>query len=126
VISTLPQSSTMASLTQSQTISEKSWLVRQRFLDLISLLQDKRQHGTPQTAAVVSPAIVTDALERFTLWAGNLGAMRNPRTTLSLDHRLRSSEAAEVGTYILRQLDEMVEAVERGSSPSPTSPRSRC
>jgi hypothetical protein len=116
----------MAGPAQSQTVSEKSRLVRQRFLYLISLLQDQKQHETPQAAAAVSPAIVTDALERFTLWAGNLGAMRNPQTTLSLDHRLHSSEAADVRTYILRQLDEIVEAVESGPLPSPTSPRFSC
>src|SRR4051794_38062042 len=101
----------MVSPAESQTVSGKSRLVRQRFLDLISLLQDEKQHKTPQAAAVLSPAIVTDALERFTLWAGNLGAMRNPQTTLSLDHRLHTSEAADVRTYILRQLDEIVEAL---------------
>jgi len=109
----------MASSAQSQTISEKSRLVRQRFLDLISLLKAKEQYGTPQVAAV-RPAMVTDALERFTLWAGNLGAMRNPQMTLSLDYRLHTPEAADVRTHILRQLDEMVEAVESGPSGSPS------
>ena len=103
---------------QNLTISEKSRLVRQRFLDLISLLKAKEQHRTPQVAAM-SPAMATDALERFTLWAGNLGAMRNPQTTLSLDYRLHTPDAADVRMHILRQLDEIVEAVESSTSKSP-------
>jgi len=95
--------------TPQPTISETSRMVRQRFLDLVSILTAKQQE-TPR-ATVASPATVTDALERFTLWAGNLGAMRNPQTTLSLDHRLHASEAADVRAHILCQLDEIVEAL---------------
>ncbi|KAK3370389.1 hypothetical protein B0H63DRAFT_315449 [Podospora didyma] len=91
-------------------ISQKSRHVRERFLGLITLLEDKQQDGTSVMTA--SPVAVTDALERFTLWAGNMGAMKNPLTKLSLDYRLQSTDAADVRTHIQRQLDEILEAID--------------
>ncbi|EHK41994.1 hypothetical protein TRIATDRAFT_175603, partial [Trichoderma atroviride IMI 206040] len=54
-------------------------------------------------------AAVVDCLERFSLWAGNMGAMRNPLASLSLDRRLL--QATDIRQQIHRQLDEMEEAI---------------
>jgi hypothetical protein len=89
-------------------IAEKSQNVRHRLLDLVSLAS-KGQQESP-AAPIVQPAAVTDVLERFMLWAGNLGALRNASTKLSLDHRLAG--APEICNQICRQLDEIVEAVD--------------
>ncbi|KAK3361686.1 hypothetical protein B0T24DRAFT_642166 [Lasiosphaeria ovina] len=98
----------MPSLTLGLTISAKSQHVRQRFHDLISILKGREQHGV---SVVISSAPITDALERFTLWAGNLGALRNPQAKMSLDYRLSVAKAVDVRTQIQRQLDEMIEAL---------------
>ncbi|KAK3681759.1 hypothetical protein B0T22DRAFT_523022 [Podospora appendiculata] len=56
----------------------------------------------------LSSSSITDAYERFILWAGNLGALRSPTARISLDYRL--SEAPDLRTYIFRELDDMLEA----------------
>lgn len=52
---------------------------------------------------------VTDALDRFSLWAGNLGALLPSTSRLSLDQRL--SDAPETGGRICEVLDDLGEAV---------------
>lgn len=52
---------------------------------------------------------VIDAMERFILWTGNLGALQDPKSKLSLDHRLL--EAPEIRNQIYQQLDHMLEAI---------------
>ncbi|KAK0709992.1 hypothetical protein B0T26DRAFT_679327 [Lasiosphaeria miniovina] len=98
----------MPSFPPGLTISAKSQHVRQRFHHLISILKGREQHGV---SVVIPSASITDALERFTLWAGNLGALRNPQAKMSLDYRLSVAKAVDVRTQIQRQLDEMSEAV---------------
>jgi hypothetical protein len=96
----------MADLTQARTISAKSHNVRQHFLNLIALANEK--HTTlPHNFSL--PEVV-DSLERFSLWAGNMGAMRDPLIPLSLDQRL--FQAADIRDQINRQLDEIEEAID--------------
>ncbi|KAG7039977.1 regulator of conidiation-1 [Colletotrichum scovillei] len=46
-------------------------------------------------------------LERFEQWAGNLGALRQPSSKLSLDHRLRDSPTVRASIFsILEDLNE--------------------
>lgn len=88
------------------TISAQSHNVRQRFLDLIGLSEENDSSlafDLPSTAVV-------DCLERFSLWAGNMGAMHNPLAPLSLDQRL--FQATDIRQQIHRQLDEMEEAID--------------
>ncbi|UKZ93563.1 uncharacterized protein TrAFT101_008474 [Trichoderma asperellum] len=88
------------------TISAKSHNVRQHFLDFITLSRESQSSLSPY----VSPSAIVDCLERFSLWAGNMGAMRSPQTPLSLDQRL--SQAADIGEQINRQLGEIEEAID--------------
>ncbi|KAL6407945.1 hypothetical protein AUP68_08986 [Ilyonectria robusta] len=94
----------MADSEQAQSISKKSQQVRRSFLDLISCMKEKKHDISP------SPAEIIDALERFTLWARNLGAMHSPTAKLSLDHRL--SAAHDIRQQICLQLDEVATALE--------------
>ncbi|KAH6994941.1 hypothetical protein EDB80DRAFT_728283 [Ilyonectria destructans] len=106
----------MADSEQAQSISEKSQQVRRSFLDLTSCMKEKQHDTSP------SPAEIIDALERFTLWARNLGAMHSPTAKLSLDHRL--STAHDIRQQICLQLDEVTTALEdlmsivQGTSPN--------
>jgi hypothetical protein len=85
-------------------VATLSLRARGLFQDLISEIES-RNDGEP-----VSAEAVTDALERFTLWAGNLGAMKVPAAKLSLDSRLAS--APEIKDQICQQLQELAEALE--------------
>lgn len=49
-----------------------------------------------------------DELDRFTLWAGNIGALNVPTSPLSLEHRLR--DAKDILTHIIELLDDLHEA----------------
>lgn len=91
---------------QRVTISAQSHNARQHFLDLIEL--SKENHSS--LSFNLPSAAVTDCLERFSLWAGNMGAMRNPLTPLSLDQRL--FQATDIRQQIHRQLDEIEEAID--------------
>ncbi|KAM7204849.1 hypothetical protein V8F33_001438, partial [Rhypophila sp. PSN 637] len=85
-------------------IFERCRDVRQQLLGLISRMDD----DGPQKAAL------SDTMERFMLWAGNLGAMRQPSSKLSLDQRL--AKAPEVHGLICRHLDDIGEALDDLSS----------
>lgn len=50
---------------------------------------------------------VSDELERFSLWMGNIGALHRPKSSMSLESRLR--EANDVLTHILQLLDDLNE-----------------
>ena len=94
------------------TLAYKSHKVRQHFLDLSALLNnenhDEESHNAELPASAAAAA--ADSLERFTLWAGNLGAMHAPSSRLSLDFRLLDAE--DIRRQISRQLDEIIEAIE--------------
>lgn len=87
------------------TISAHSLNVRQHIINLIDLSKENHSSSTFDLPS----AAVVDCLERFSLWAGNMGAMRNPLTSLSLDQRLL--QATDIRQQIHRQLDEMEEAL---------------
>ncbi len=89
-----------------ESISHKSRHVRQGLLDLNACLDEKQQHSK---SPLVPLASITDATERFALWTGSLGALRQPESKLSLDSRL--SDAADIRKHRYRQLDEMVNAI---------------
>jgi hypothetical protein len=88
------------------TISAQSHRVRQHFLDLIDLSKDNHS----SLILSLPSAAVVDCLERFSLWAGNMGAMRNPLAPLSLDQRLL--QATDIRQQIHRQLDEIEESID--------------
>ena len=90
-----------------ETIEEKTCLVRQQLRVLINHLEDNGGiKGVSEQE--VSSRSITDVLERFLLWAGNLGAFHKPMSKLSLDHRLLNR--SDIRRGILRQLNEILEA----------------
>ncbi len=89
-----------------ESISNKSRHVRQGLLGLKACLDEMQQHSK---SPLVSLASITDVTERFALWTGNLGALRQPESKLSLDSRLL--DEADIRKHIHRQLDEMIDAI---------------
>lgn len=90
-----------------ESISARSQHVRQRLQEAVnkkSLLANAAS-WTKSLAAID----VSDALERFTLWAGNLGAILPQTSRLSLDRRL--ADAPETSERICEVLDDLAEAI---------------
>lgn len=56
-----------------------------------------------------------DILDRFILWAGNMGAWHPPHSRMSLDSRL--SESPEVRHQISQLLKDLYEAIQDGRTP---------
>lgn len=92
----MPQSSDRRS------IADRSWDVRQSILDLL----DKSK----AVEAPVQPPKVEDVLDKFKLWAGNLGALHQAHKRLSLESRL--ADSPEVQDEICEQLDDLQEAIQ--------------
>lgn len=95
----------MAPSTHFQTISATSQSVRHHFLYLITLIEEQNE----DTSFGLQSSVVSDYLDRFSLWAGNVGAMHSPHSPSSLDQQLL--EAADILEQIKRQLDELIEAI---------------
>lgn len=89
-------------------IASKSRDVRQRLVDLTSYLAGHQHDGDDRVAG--QGATMLDALERFTLWAGNMGAMHSRPSKLSLDQRL--APAPEVHELVCQLLDDLAEALD--------------
>ncbi|KAH6665890.1 hypothetical protein F5X68DRAFT_265709 [Plectosphaerella plurivora] len=77
---------------------------------MASLLPTTIVRERSQEGLTITIEDVGDQLERFLLWAGNLGALKNPNSKLSLDSRL--SDALEMREHILRRLSDIDKAVE--------------
>ncbi|KLU83002.1 hypothetical protein MAPG_02069 [Magnaporthiopsis poae ATCC 64411] len=82
--------------------------VRQLFRDTIAQLEPKGGPNGPSQSMTLARD-VTDALDRFGLWAGNLGALLPLTSRLSLDRRL--ADAPETSERICEVLDDLGEAV---------------
>ena len=87
------------------TISDRSRVVRDRLRALLTSLEGDDGFPTVHKA-------VEDATHRLALWGGNLGAFRQPTSRLSLDSRLLEADAMEIHQEIMRQLDDILEAVQ--------------
>jgi hypothetical protein len=85
-----------------ETIPQKVRAIRQA-------LQSLEDATSRQPAGPISAADITNASERFSLWAGNLGALREPTSKLSLERRLL--DAPDIRKQICQQLDYMTEGV---------------
>ena len=90
-------------------------MVRNQFTELSTIIHQQASEDGTETNS--PPLAVADALERFLLWAGNLGALRIPTSRLSLDYRL--SEAEDLRDYIFRELDDLLETLHDRTSPVP-------
>ncbi|PKK53123.1 hypothetical protein CI102_2915, partial [Trichoderma harzianum] len=89
-----------------QTISATSQRVRHNFLSLISLVEEqKKKYGSFD----LQSSVISDYLDRFSLWAGNMGAMHSPHSPSSLDQQLL--EAADILEQMKRQLGDIIEAI---------------
>jgi hypothetical protein len=105
----MPAQSAMAEYNRqqpSETIHQKTDHVKDQLKCFITQLNEKSE-SEPGVSGL-SVAAVTDALERFMLWAGNVGAFLGSTRKLSLDFRLSGSP--EIRDEILRQLEDILGA----------------
>lgn len=79
-----------------------------------SLVTLAQEDDTRQFPLLISG--LEDILERFILWAGNMGAWHPLRSRMSLDSRL--SESPEVRHQIYQLLKDLYEAIQDGENPS--------
>ena len=86
-------------------ISARSRQLKECFIDLKSFMDEHQ----PDDKVHVDATTVSDAAQRFTLWTGNMGALRSPTSRLSLDHRL--IPAPEVQELVCQLLDDLQEAL---------------
>lgn len=89
-----------------RTISRLSALCQDAFEDLCLLL--------PRSAHPELANAIQDEAGRFQVWAGNIGAFRNPQSSSSLDSRLKPSELMR--TSVESGLLRLESAVRRGNS----------
>ncbi|KAI1370313.1 hypothetical protein F4677DRAFT_367985 [Hypoxylon crocopeplum] len=89
-----------------ETISSKSHNLIRRLRDLICLLEKERAIGE----VTIPSTSVSDILDRFFLWCGNLGVLHKPTNNLSLDRRL--ADASEVRDQIFVNIADFNEAIE--------------
>lgn len=85
-----------------RSIADRSSEVRQSILDLL--------HNTKTDEIPLETQGAEDILDRFKLWAGNLGAFHKPHKGMSLESRL--ADSPEVQGQICEQLDDMQEAMQ--------------
>ncbi|KAL7934082.1 hypothetical protein V8C35DRAFT_303158 [Trichoderma chlorosporum] len=102
----------MAERPPTETILVKSRRVCQYFADLIALTNRVCVSDSSQ----LQSSAVMDCLDRFYLWAGNMGAMPQLEPPSSIDQpRLpldeRLIKAVDIREQINQQLDEIIEAI---------------
>lgn len=88
-----------------ETISSSCHKIQRQWAILIAAFENK----TVDVSTSVTAVSVTDKLERFILWAGNLGALQRPQSKLSLDSRLASSR--DVRDFICTELQDLFMAL---------------
>ncbi|KAI0845027.1 hypothetical protein F5Y00DRAFT_273405 [Daldinia vernicosa] len=93
-------------MSQNENISERSRKVKKLFTDLKVQLDGE----TDTVSYLVGSDAVQDALDRFLLWSGNLGALHLPENKLSLDYRVRA--APEIRDQICEFLDDLQVSIE--------------
>jgi hypothetical protein len=86
-------------------ICDKSHAIKVSLNSLLLHLKDR-----PEASQHVKP--VEDLLARFKLWAGNLGALHQPSSNMSLDHRL--GQPSRIRSQVFQHLDQLQEAVDDG------------
>lgn len=92
----------MTQSTARRSIADRSLEVRQSLLDILDKARTIEAHVEVQK--------VEDALYRFKLWTGNLGALHQAHKRMSLESRL--ADSPEVQDQICEQLDDMQEAAQ--------------
>ena len=85
-----------------QTVAARTGAVEIRFESIVHCIE--RNEGT----TTVSSDDVTDAWDKFKLWAGNIGARQTPDSAASLESRLKG--ARRVLEQVINSLDAIQEA----------------
>lgn len=82
----------------------------------LTVLKNRIEEKNQDNHLPIRSETVDDILDRYLLWAGNLGALHLPTNRLSLDHRLLSTP--EIQNEICDFLDDLQEAIDdcEGSS----------
>ena len=80
----------------------------EQFHQLNTLLQ----HSQSQKHLGLAGSTALDDLDRFKIWAGNIGALLSVGNQISLDHRLR--DTPKVSGQIVELLEDLCEALEDG------------
>ncbi|KAI0381384.1 hypothetical protein F5Y04DRAFT_255358 [Hypomontagnella monticulosa] len=96
----------MSTSKQDRSISERSRNVKTSLIALKSQIETKNQDGH----LPIRPETIDDILDRYLLWAGNLGALHLPTSRLSLDQRLLPNP--EIRDEICDFLDDLQEAID--------------
>lgn len=92
----------MAHASDLRSVADRCGEIRQIMVSLIS--------DTTAKEAPFAPEAVEDALDRFKLWTGNLGALHQPQSRMSLESRL--ADSLEVRNQICEQLSDLQEALQ--------------
>ncbi|KAF5696850.1 ankyrin repeat [Fusarium mundagurra] len=92
-----------------ESIGKKTRQAKQQLLGLVAHLNKSDETGNSRVHGLSCESVI-DVLEKFALWAGNLGALQPPTTKLSLDYRV--SDTPEVRDEILRQLEDVIDATD--------------
>lgn len=74
---------------------------------------------TRTTETTLAGETVEDILDRFKLWAGNLGALHEPHKRMSLESRL--ADHPDLQNMISEQLQNIQEAIQDCQPPPPVS-----
>lgn len=82
-------------------------------VDLFAECAELLRQPDYQSDGGISENQVVDALGRYRIWAGNIGALQQAETKSSLDFRLR--EAPKIATQINEILEELKESLEDGN-----------
>lgn len=88
--------------------AEETSGIRDRCRDIKERLRDLGRQ-LPNDEGPLPSSTIHDLLDRFSLWTGDLGALRSPHSQFSLDMRL--SESPELRLLIQEQLEDFRAAI---------------
>ncbi|KPM38171.1 hypothetical protein AK830_g8420 [Neonectria ditissima] len=96
----------MSAHTAELSIADRSVAAKIGLTQLLSEARDKETDGQ----LTIQPSSIEDLLDKFTLWAGSLGALQAPSKKLSLDYRLQA--APDIREQICEYLENLQEAIQ--------------
>lgn len=82
-------------------------------VELFKRLNELSREPDGQQDATAPTTEAADALGRFRIWAGNIGAFQKFESKSSLDYRLR--DAKKIAIQIVGLLDDLAESLEDGA-----------
>lgn len=96
----------MSDTTTQLSVADWSRIAKHDFSQVLS----KAERSISEKQLTIQPSDIQDLLDKFTLWAGSLGALQAPSKRISLDHRLR--EAPDIGDQLCQYLSNLQEAIQ--------------